>query len=71
MKTQITPDFLKNCSLEDYNNFYDMLFIAQEDRFKDVLKNMRYRGERPELPKYEITLVQKEHFREYKDCYLC
>lgn len=62
---------LLNCSLDKYDDFFEFLFAIQKERFGDTLWNMRYKGERPILPTYQITLVQKEYFREDKDCYLC
>ena len=53
---------LKDCTLEEYDDFFEKLNSIQDIRFGDILLNTTYIGERPVLPKYEISLVPKDHF---------
>jgi hypothetical protein len=53
---------LLNFTLEEYDNFFEYLYNMQRVRFLDTLNNTTYIGERPILPKYEISLVPKDHF---------
>jgi len=62
---------LKSYNLEEYNQFLKVVHNEQENRFGDVLKNNRYKGEMPILPTYEVVRVPIEHFRPYKDCFMC
>lgn len=62
---------VKELSLEDYNQLFEILLNEQKRRFKDTLKNNRYEGERPILPTYEISVVQKEHLRPLEKGFFC
>lgn len=53
---------LNDCTLEEYDDFFEKLNSIQNIRFGDTLLNTTYIGQRPILPKYEILLVPKDHF---------
>ena len=62
MKSNLIPN-LENCSIEEYDNFFESLNKIQSVRFGKSLETNLYVGEMPILPKYQIDLVQKEQYR--------
>lgn len=53
---------LNKLTLEEYDQFLEVVMEEQKTRFGKTLANTTYIGERPILPKYEVSLVPKEHF---------